>query len=230
MAHSSRPSGDWGGEPVDRPLISISVRGFRKRFSTTRATTEVSCVDWTADNSLPVWLKGANGSGKTTLLKSIAGWIVSFEGAIEIDGVPVHTLWAPEPRIALFPATDFLPAGQSFDAFTANVARNAGIDSRAFARAVREEQERLGAGSIATQQRDGWSTGERKLLSLALFFGLGRPVKLLDEPFAALDDAHRELLASRMLLDVQAGHFVLYTDHREETSLDSLPIPLKDRA
>jgi ABC-type transport system involved in cytochrome c biogenesis ATPase subunit len=51
-------------------------------------------------------------------------------------------------------------------------------------------------------------------------------VQAFDEPFAALDTRHRDLLAQRLSADAAEGNLVLYTDHREQASLESTVISL----
>lgn len=201
-------------------MRTISVHRFRKTFHG-RRRVEVSVVDWSADSARPVWLQGPNGSGKTTFLRSVAGWIVEFEGEITIDGRSVRELWAPAAEIALLPTSDFLPRGFTLERVVRTFASYAGISARAFAAAVEREIGLLGAQHLTSGETGEWSTGETKLLSLALFFALDRPVELLDEPFSALDDSHRALLARRIEQEAARNHLVIYTDHRECGPLSS---------
>jgi molybdate transport system ATP-binding protein len=140
-------------------------------------------------------LAGPSGAGKSTLLRIVAGLLRPDEGRVVIDGRVVDDAGAGVPAFrrdvayvfqeyALFPHLDVLD----------NVAY--GLAARGVARTARRATasawlERLGIGALARARPRALSGGERQRVALARALAWTPRALLLDEPFAALDDATR---------------------------------------
>jgi molybdate transport system ATP-binding protein len=156
-------------------------------------------------------LAGPSGAGKSTLLRIVAGLVRPDAGRVVIDGRVVDGGGADAPAFrrdvayvfqeyALFPHLDVLD----------NVAY--GLAARGVARAERRSTasawlERLGIGALARARPRTLSGGERQRVALARALAWTPRALLLDEPFAALDDATRvsvrdEVRATLAALDV----------------------------
>jgi ABC-type sulfate/molybdate transport systems ATPase subunit len=140
-------------------------------------------------------LAGPSGAGKSTLLRIVAGLVRPDAGRVVIDERVVHGGRTDEPvfargvayvfqEYALFPHLDVL----------ANVAY--GLAARGVARATRRATasawlERLGVAALSRARPRELSGGERQRVALARALAWTPRALLLDEPFAALDDATR---------------------------------------
>ncbi len=140
-------------------------------------------------------LAGPSGSGKSTLLRIVAGLVRPDAGRVVLGGRVLQDGRACVPAFrrdvaylfqeyALFPHLDVLD----------NVAY--GLAARGIAReprraAARAWLERLGIGALALARPQALSGGERQRVALARALAWTPRALLLDEPFAALDDATR---------------------------------------
>jgi thiamine transport system ATP-binding protein len=125
------------------------------------------------------------------LLSLIAGFETPVQGSIHIDGKDV-THMRPSDR----PVTTMFQENNLFAHLT--VAANVGLGrhpglrlSRADRRAVGEALDAVGLSGYDSRLPSELSGGERQRAALARCLCHGRPVLLLDEPFAALDPALR---------------------------------------
>jgi thiamine transport system ATP-binding protein len=143
------------------------------------------------------WLAiiGPSGAGKSTLLDLAAGFLTPAGGRVEIAGQDV-TGMAPGDR----PLSFVFQENNLFahlDVFR-NVALGLSPTLRltvAQKAAVTQALEAVGLGGFESRRPAEMSGGERQRVALARAFLRGRPLLLLDEPFAALGPAlRREML------------------------------------
>jgi cobalt/nickel transport system ATP-binding protein len=143
-------------------------------------------------------LLGPNGAGKTTLLLRVAG-ILSGPGVVRVDGEEmsgrrvrrlrrgIGFLWqSPDDALLLPVVVDDVALGP----------RNDGCDTaQAMARA-REWLDRLGVTDLASRRVRELSQGEKQMVAMAGVLAREPGLLLLDEPSSALDEEHRERLAT----------------------------------
>ena len=143
---------------------------------------------------------GPNGAGKSTLVSVLAGDLAPVSGTVTVDGRPVGR-WRPK-ELALrrsvlpqhtavaFPFTvaQVVAMGRAPWARTASAAED--DDAIAEAMAVTEVTE------FAGRTFSTLSGGERARVALARVLAQRTPVLLLDEPTAALDLRHQDLVLS----------------------------------
>lgn len=137
-------------------------------------------------------LVGANGSGKTTLLRILALLVRPVSGRLTFDGGP------PSRRhVTLALQHPFLLRGRVLDNVSFGLrARGLG---RAEAEAAAIEALRvMGLDGFAPRSARALSAGESQRLSVARALALRTPVLLMDEPFAALDEAGARAVRSAM--------------------------------
>lgn len=123
-----------------------------------------------------VGIRGPNGCGKSTLLRALALLQPLTSGTIE--GVP------PRGRTVLVHQRPYFFRGTARD----NVAYALGLRKRPH-READTWLKRLGAAHLADRVADTLSGGERRRVALARALAVSPDVLLLDEPFAALDEA-----------------------------------------
>jgi iron complex transport system ATP-binding protein len=139
-----------------------------------------------------VTLIGPNGAGKSTLLRAIAG-LVSFGGAIELDGEPLEGLRRREVarRLAFVPQSPLLPPDMTVREYvllgrTPHIGPF-GSESRRDVAAARRALGRLELGPFSERQLHTLSGGEQQRVVLARALAQEAPLLLLDEPTTALD-------------------------------------------
>ena len=166
-----------------------------------------------------VALTGANGSGKTSLLRAIAGFLRPAAGTIGFAGAE-DRLDAEEARrhgLHLVGHQDGLKLNRPALKELEFQCRWTGAGPGAAARAL----EVVGLSRVANLDVRLLSAGQKRRLSLARLVASARPLWLLDEPFAPLDAASRELFGRLMGGHLASGGLVLAAVH------DPLPIPAR---
>lgn len=166
-------------------------------------------------------LTGANGSGKSTALQTILGLTNPDRGKVLIDGTDVAALdkpwlwsqiaWLPQ-RPVLIPGTlrenlELTGPVVVSDGRLADACAATGFDS------VLAEQPAgwdtvLGAGGT------GLSLGQRQRLALTRVIVSGKPILLLDEPTAHLDEASEAEVLRALSRRAAEGDTVVVVGHR----------------
>ncbi len=167
---------------------SAELHRVTRRFGDVTALAELSLV---VEPGEVVALVGPSGCGKSTLLELLAGLQQPDDGAV-----------AAEPA-AYMPQRDLLLPWRSALANAALALECAGARRREARAAARPLFERFGLSGFEDARPHELSGGMRQRVALARTFLSGRPLVLLDEPFASLDQITRgslqEWLADALL-------------------------------
>jgi ABC-type multidrug transport system ATPase subunit len=164
----------------------LKVEGLVKAYGPLRA---VDGASFSVEAGTVVALLGPNGAGKTTTFKCILG-ITSFEGAIEVDGLPVSEHGKEvRRRLGYLPQTPALSDGDTCRQALEFLAELKGAGKSRVAPLLK--------AANLWEQRDTkvsrLSGGMRQRLALAAALLSDPPVLLLDEPTASLDlESRRE--------------------------------------
>lgn len=161
----------------------------------------------TAGQALAV--EGANGAGKTSLLRLIAGFLTPAAGRLIVQDVGGAIDDAEErgKRIGWLGHQDGLKpqltVAEQLDFFVRlyQGASNAAV------------LEQVGLARQADLPCRYLSAGQKRRLALARLLVSGRPIWLLDEPFAALDTAGQVLVAQLMARHCGAGGIIIAATH-----------------
>ncbi|MFC3234426.1 heme ABC transporter ATP-binding protein [Streptomyces nitrosporeus] len=177
----------------------------------------LDAVDLTAHAGEVVALVGPNGAGKSTLLAALAADLPPDSGAVRIDGRPAAA-WTPAelalrravlPQSATlsfpFPVEDVVRMGRAPWAGTPLE----GEDDTAVAAAMAATEVTRFAG----RPFSALSGGERARVALARVLAQRAPLLLLDEPTAALDLRHQELVLRVCRERAAAGDAVVVVLH-----------------
>jgi ATP-binding cassette, subfamily C, bacterial CydCD len=247
-AHAGRV--DLSSRPATTPRRppAIAVRGLQVRYP----GADGLALDLPAAHLQPTGLNvivGPSGSGKSTLVMALLGFVEPESGQIQIEGPDApHDLGADWRRqVAWMPQRPWFAAGSIAD--NLRLGRQSASDA--------ELWEALGsvglAGTVASLPgglgadlaEDGrsLSAGQRARVALARVMVSGRPVVIVDEPTAHLDDVTQQLVIAA-LLRLSERALVVVVSHREElvdaaetvirisppAALESAPMPARPAA
>ena len=190
------------------------VRGLHVRLG---QRTVLSGIDLTARAGEVLALVGPNGAGKSTLLAAFAADLRPDRGEVRIDGRPAYAWSAPElalrrsvlPQAATlsfpFPVADVVRMGRAPWAGT-----ELEYEDEA---AVAEAMAATEVTEFAARPFSALSGGERARVALARVLAQRAPLLLLDEPTAALDLRHQELVLRICRERAAAGDAVVVVLH-----------------
>ncbi|MCW6007815.1 heme ABC transporter ATP-binding protein [Micromonospora sp. CPCC 205371] len=194
--------------------MSSTPRGLAVRRG---AATVLSGVDMDVRAGELLALVGPNGAGKSTLLAAVCGDLAPAAGAIELDGAALDS-WKPvelarrramlpQHTTLAFPFTvaDVVAMGRAPWAGTPLEAE----DAQAVAAAMRDAD----VEAFAARPFRAMSGGEQARTALARVLAQRAPILLLDEPTAALDLRHQELVLRLALDRARAGDAVVAVLH-----------------
>ena len=196
--------------PVIEPrLVSeaqIEVQGVERRFGELVA---LRGLDLTVGAGEVVGVVGPSGCGKSTLLELVAGLQQPDAGSVHVAG---EAAYMPQ-RDLLLPWRDAL--GNAALALECQ-----GVPRKEARAGARPLFERFGLGEFEATRPAGLSGGMRQRVAFMRTLLAGRPVLLLDEPFAALDAITRAEM-QQWLADAleQEPRTVLLVTHDVEEAL-----------
>jgi heme exporter protein A len=150
---------------------------------------------------------GPNGAGKSSLLRMVAGLLRIDSGGLGLEGGD-DELTIPEQAHYLGHQDALKPS--------LSVAENLGFwagylgNGRA---GVTEALEAVGLGAIRDLPAGYLSAGQRRRLSIARLVSVPRPIWLLDEAAAALDQAAQGRLIDLMRRHLAGGGLILAATH-----------------
>ena len=173
---------------VDRHVADTGValrgvgRTYRSRAGQVRA---LASVDLHAARGEVLGVVGPSGCGKSTLLEILAGLQEPDAGTLSVLGA--HTAAERLRTCAYMPQRDLLLPWRSALDNAALALECAGVGRREARRRAEPLFERLGLAEFARARPRELSGGMRQRVAFLRTLLAGRPVLLLDEPFAALD-------------------------------------------
>lgn len=154
------------------------------------------------------WLRGANGSGKTTLLRLAAGLLRPALGSVTCSDRPTFV-----PASVAF--HEQLTLGEEL-LYLGSVAQlpDGALDKQLAAWRIQD----LPSETVMEDLSTGW----RQRLALCLACAADRPVVLLDEPFANLDDDGVLVLQGWIRHATARGGIVVVAHHGSRAELEDV--------
>ncbi len=175
--------------------------------ATQRGRRVLEAVDLSVSAGEVVALVGPNGAGKSTLLHVLAGDLPAAAGEVTVDGVGLER-WRradlarlravlPQQFDLAFPFTVIEVVRMARAPWGTTPAEDEAIVAAALAEA--------GATELASREFTSLSGGERARVAFARLVAQRARLLLLDEPTAALDVHHQELLMQGVRRQVESG-------------------------
>jgi len=201
-------------QPPDAGRVAVGVRGLTVVLG---GHAVLSDVDLDIRHGELLALVGPNGAGKSTLLGAVAGDVAHTAGSIQIDGLPLAD-WGTR-ELALRRSVLLQRIEIAFPFTVADVVRMgrspwAGTDGEEDDdREVAAAMERTDIVELATREYPSLSGGERARAALARVLAQDTGILLLDEPTAALDLHHQELVMGVARERAAAGVAVVVVAH-----------------
>lgn len=198
--------------PTEAPAIEL--RDVRKVFQTKNKATPTIALDgisFTVERGEFVSLLGESGCGKSTALSCAAGLLDVDSGTINVQGRAATS--GRRDVGVMFQRAALLPWKTVFD--------NVALPFRVFKEWNAEARQRcietiemVGLGESSSLYPWQLSGGMQQRVSLARILAYGPEVKLMDEPFGALDEFTRERLNIELSrIHEVGGHTVLFVTH-----------------
>jgi len=149
------------------------------------------------------WVQGRNGSGKSTLLKLLAGALPPRHGSLRAAGFDQHSAPLDYRRQVFWCGPDAM----AFEHLSAPEYWGfmRGLYPRLDDAALRQHVQAFGLEPHLASPLRALSSGTQRKVWISAALAAGTPVRLLDEPFNALDAASLDYL--RRVLAEQAQAF-----------------------
>lgn len=179
--------------------------------------TVIDRVDLVVGRGELVALVGPNGAGKTTLLRCLSGELEPSSGRVSLEDRSLSAYRA----IELARLRAVLPQSTSIEfAFTAREVVEMGRAPYTGTPAERDDEHEIASAMavtdsvhLANREFRTLSGGEQARVNLARVLAQRTPYLLLDEPTAALDLRHQELVMAAAAQRARAGDGVVAVIH-----------------
>ncbi|WP_181311231.1 thiol reductant ABC exporter subunit CydD [Nocardioides campestrisoli] len=211
------PPADDAGAALTGPVL-LAARGLTFTYPG-RERPALDSLDLTLPRTGLVAVAGPSGGGKSTLLALLAGELRPSRGEILVDGRDLARIPGAAWRatLATAPQRPWLTAGTIAE--NLRVGRPGADDSALWAALASVDLDEVvaalpaGLSTPLGEDGAGLSAGQRARLGLARVVLADRPVVLLDEPSAHLDDA-TEAVLMRTLVTLAEHALVVVVAHR----------------
>lgn len=189
-------------------MIDISHVG--QRFGRVIALQDVTVK---IERGETVGLIGPNGAGKTTLLRILAGYRMSGEGCVVIDGRNMlRESLAARRLLGYMAERDAVYGEMRVMEYLTFRARLKGMAGRSRQKRLRELMGRCGLAGLERALMGKLSKGEVRRVLLADCLVGTPPVILMDEPTLGLDPVNAERIRS-LIASLRGEHTVVFSSH-----------------
>jgi ABC-2 type transport system ATP-binding protein len=190
--------------------VTIEATGLRKRYGSVAA---LDGLDLAVEEGHVVGLLGPNGAGKTTALRILVGLVRADAGTVSIAGEPVGPGWVAGERVGAMVATPvFYPHLSGAENLHVLAAAWGWTEARTAAR-ISAALGLVDLASVGGRPANGYSTGMRQRLGIALALLADPAILILDEPANGLDPAGIAEIRDLLIELAAGGRTILVSSH-----------------
>lgn len=206
------------GEEAEPPRQVECIKAEKVSFSYDGTREILSDMDFCAHKGEVVCILGENGSGKSTLIKLLCGLYLPEKGLISMD----ETVLTAD-TMKLFRST-YGFVMQNEHVFDGSIRENLTFGLDIPEERLKECAAKTGLDAYIDELEDEYETvltngslsgGELKKLSLTRMLLADRPVIVMDEPFASLDEAGCKQL-EKLINELRRDRIVIIVTHSKE--------------
>ena len=168
-----------------------------------------SGIHLTLEEGGALLVTGPNGVGKSTLLRVMAGLLPDSRGSVRLEGADVER--AAEAAHYLGHRNGMkaqLTVHENLDFWQRFMARTGGTAS-----GIEDALQRVGLGGLGQLPFGYLSAGQKRRIAMARLLIVQRPLWLLDEPTAALDDGAQAMFSGLVRDHLSSGGLVIAATH-----------------
>jgi ABC-type nitrate/sulfonate/bicarbonate transport system ATPase subunit len=204
-------------EPLSGPGTAVRLDGVARRYRGRKGVdvTALAGLDLAVRVGEVVGVVGPSGCGKSTLLELIAGLQQADAGTVTVAGLDGASM---RDACSLMPQRDLLLPWRDAVGNAALALEAQGVPARTAREHALPLFERFGLSEFERARPAALSGGMRQRVAFIRTLLPGRPVLLLDEPFAALDAITRAEMQQWLAdaLEIEPRTVVLVTHDVEE--------------
>ncbi len=172
------------------------------------------CYNFTLEEGEIIAVFGASGAGKSTLLELIAGFLYPKSGKIIFNGKQIENI-APEKR----PVSILFQSDNLFDHLSVYNNLALAIENKNNKEIkIKQALQDVGLENFTHKKADELSGGQKQRIALARTLLRNKPILLLDEPFAALDEKTAKNMQKLLikLIKKHNWHTIMATHNRKD--------------
>jgi ABC-2 type transport system ATP-binding protein len=189
---------------------TIDATGLRKRYGSVAA---LDGFDLVVEEGQVVGLLGPNGAGKTTALRVLVGLVRADAGIVTIAGERIDRRWTAGERVGAMVATPvFYPHLSGAENLHVLAAAWGWTDARTKAR-IAAALGLVDLALVGERAANGYSTGMRQRLGIALALLADPAILILDEPVNGLDPAGIVEIRDLLISLAGGGRTILVSSH-----------------
>lgn len=191
----------------------LSVDAIEKRFL---GNVVLDGVSFDVREGESVGLIGPNGAGKTTLVNIVTGFVEPDGGRVMLDGERIDRL---KPyQVSLRGVRRTFQLTRNFPRLSVLENLLVAAAASGVARDIAQERaatllDELTLARLATEPADNLSGGQQKLLEIAACFMVEPKLVVLDEPFASIHPAIKDIINAYVMERHRKGHTFLIVSH-----------------
>ena len=171
-------------------------------------------LSFTVSSGVALVLNGPNGAGKSTLLRTIAGFLRPERGVIRLEGEDVPEHGRPAELGHYLGHRNAMKQELSVAENLAFWTRYLGDRGAQTGLSLDEAAEAVGLAAITHLPYAYLSAGQQRRFAMAKLLTASRPIWILDEPTAALDQAADRLFGDLMARHLAEGGMILAATHQ----------------